>query len=86
MINTIHDIGRTQLAGRVDHWRSDCSNHPSKNCKGTLYKIGRSKTGMKMYINCIDGKQRVMNWRMSQEVVAGVIKYVYDNSPRYQTK
>jgi len=85
MINTIHDIGRTQAAGVVDAWRGDGSSHPSKNCKGTLYMIGRSKTGMKMYIKCLDGKKRVINWRMPQDVVSGVLTYVYKNNPKYQS-
>ncbi len=84
MINTIHDIGRTQRAGMIDQWRGDGSNAPSKNCKGVLYKIGRSRTGMKMYIKCTNGTNRVINWRMPQAVVTGVFQHVYQNNPKYQ--
>ncbi len=84
MLNTLADVGRTQALGRSDNWRSDGSPHPSKNCVGKLYKIGRSKTGMKMYIRKDDGSEKVINYRMPQDVVTGVLSYVYNNNPRYQ--
>lgn len=78
-INTIKHIGRGQKNGDIYPWRSDDSTHPSKNCKGTVYCLGRSKTGLKLYIDC-GTKLRVCNWRMNQDAVTAVLDYVYNNN------
>lgn len=75
-------IGKLQNANGSEHFRSDGSNHPSKQCDGKLFKLGRSKTGLRMYIRTADGKVRIVNQRMTQETVTEVLSRVYQNNYR----
>lgn len=79
VLNQLRNIGRGQRYGTLEAFNSDGSRHPSKCCTGKLKEIGRSNTGLRLYVHTSDTKFRIINWRMSQAVVTKVLAYVYWN-------
>lgn len=80
-IRQLAEIGKRLANGTFEKFCSDGSRHPSKCCTGELFRIGRSDTGLRLYV-MVGNKVRVVNWRMRQQTVDGVLAYVYKNAYR----
>lgn len=83
-LNAIYDFAlvcKRQKANGSEDFTSDGSNAPSKQCTGTMYMIGQSKTGLKRYVcELLGAKTRKSNLRMPAHRAAEILDYIFTNN------
>ena len=84
ILTKLRQIGRDQAGGNVTEIASDGSTH--KIVVGNVFKLGRTKRGLRLYLKTSTGKQRVASWRMLQSVVTEVLTHIYRSNYKEGTR
>lgn len=79
VLSQLAALSRDNAHGVFNKFVSDGSNHPSKQCSGIAFKIGRTARGLRVYVRTPSGVRKV-SWRMDQSVVSEIIHYVYERN------